>query len=134
MEGPPFGWESNSLAKSREPRTGPGHASTYRTQLRKTTTSTRQNTAHSPGQELRSRPSSNFASYYKSGFQRSQNYNSPNTVVIYDHTLTARRVALPPYFVTPLVTLPRYDFYDSWRQCGSQEQLIIAYIEEANIL
>ena len=100
----------------------------------KSTTSTRQNTAHSPGQELRSRPSSNFASYYKSGFQQSQNYNSPNTVVIYDHTLTARRVALPPYFVTPLVTLPRYDFSDSWRQCGSQEQLIIAYIEEANML
>src|SRR3989442_6012579 len=73
----------------------------------KTTTSTRQNTAHSPGQELRSRPSPNFASYYKSGFHRSQNYNSPNTVVIHDHTLTARRVALPPFllplsYVTPL--------------------------------
>src|SRR3989442_14794418 len=99
----------------------------------KTTTSTRQNTAHSPGQELRSRPSPNFASYYKSGFQQSQNYNSPNTVVIYDHTLTAKRVTLPQ-FCYPLVKLPRYDFYDSWRQCGSQEQLIIAYIEEANML
>jgi len=33
MEGPPFGWEGNSLAKTREPRTGPCYASTYRTQL-----------------------------------------------------------------------------------------------------